>query len=474
MITAMARIEIIEDDVKISRMLERIARGAGHETVVADTLVKGVAACRDTAPDLVLLDLTLPDGNGLDILPDLKNSLSQPDIIIVTGTGDQRGAEVAFNHGAWDFVPKPFMPEDVLLPIDRALQYRQEKRATQQPRILNREGIIGDSAEMTICLELVARASITDADVLITGETGTGKELFAKSIHNNSHRNTHPFVIVDCAAYPEHLMESALFGHEKGAFTGADKKRTGLIMQADKGTLFLDEVGELTLTMQKMFLRVLQEGTFRPLGASGECHSDFRLVAATNRNLEKMVEGGQFRLDLMHRLRSISINLPPLRDHSDDIDPLVLHYLQTYGKRNTLSTKGISPEFIQTLKSYHWPGNIRELFSTMDYALVSAGNNPTLHQINLPPGIRISRFDGLGDETSEGETELLTDDMVFSGDLSSLKSFREAMLEKAEAVYLIELMRRTRGRIKDACEIAQLSESRLHALLKKYDTPRFR
>ena len=261
----MAGILVIEDDPKISRLLGRIISGLGHQVSLTATLADGLAAALATDFDVVLLDLTLPDGNGLSILQQLHDTRSTPEIIIVTGTGSQSGAELAFKSGAWDFVPKPFLPEDVALPLTRALQYRQEKTTIAHPQILARENIIGDSVPINLCLKLVAQASMTNANVLISGETGTGKELFARAVHANSSRASQAFVVVDCAAHTEQLIESALFGHEKGAFTGAERSRAGLIGQASLGTLFLDEVGELTPVMQKAFLRVLQERTYRPI-----------------------------------------------------------------------------------------------------------------------------------------------------------------------------------------------------------------
>lgn len=466
----MAQVLIVEDDNKIGRMLERITQGLGHHTLLADTLSACLTLSRANEFDLVLLDLSLPDGNGLSVLPELSNSPSQPEIIIITGTGDQSGAEVAFKSGAWDFVSKPFLPEEIALAIARALEYRQEKRSHKIPRILHREAIVGDSPKITACLELVARAAVTDVDVLVTGETGTGKELFAQAIHKNSPRTDKPFIVVDCASHQEQLMESTLFGHVKGAFTGANSDRDGLVKQADKGTLFLDEVGELSLPMQKIFLRVLQERTFRPIGATSETTSDFRLIAATNRNLDKMIADGQFRLDLLHRLRSIEINLPPLREHIGDLEQLVAYYLQKFRTLQNTTSKGVSAEFINNLKSYDWPGNIRELFNTLDYALANAGNNPTLYPVNLTHNIRMSKFD-----TREEEAGIRsTDDLSSKQGLRPLKELRESVIEEFERTYLTDLMRETKGRIKDACRIAELSESRLHALLKKYHTPKFR
>jgi two-component system NtrC family response regulator len=294
-----ADVLIIDDDPKINGILSRIVHSMGHETEQALTLHDGLQSVRKNDFDVVFLDLTLPDGNGLRILPDILATPSSPEVIIVTGTGDQRGAEVAFKHGAWAYVQKPFLIEDVALPFTRALQYREEKRAGEKPKVLIRDGIIGYSPAILASFDAVAQAAVTDASVLITGETGTGKELFARAIHNNSRRTDGSFVVVDCTALPEHLVESTLFGHEKGAFTGANRSSIGLVRQADGGTLFLDEIGELPLSIQKSFLRVLQEHRFRPIGGQKEITSHFRLVAATNRDLDAMVEAGQFRHDLL-------------------------------------------------------------------------------------------------------------------------------------------------------------------------------
>ncbi|MBM9603119.1 sigma-54-dependent transcriptional regulator [Desulfopila inferna] len=469
----MAQILVIEDDPKINRVLERIVSDLGHKVSVAFTLAQGLKAAMEADFDIVLLDLTLPDGHGLRILPQLRETASLPEVIIVTGTGSQSGAELAFKSGAWDFVPKPFLQEDVALPLTRALQYRDEKKNVTPPRVLSRGNIVGDSMPVSACLKVVAQASISDAGVLITGETGTGKELFARAIHANSSRAEQPFVVVDCAAHSEQLIESTLFGHEKGAFTGAEQSRTGLISQANLGTLFLDEVGELTPAMQKAFLRVLQEHSFRPIGASGERVSDFRLLAATNRNLEDMVEKGHFRLDLLHRLCSLTLDLPPLRQHLEDIDSLVAHHLRLAGTDSGSMIKGFTPEFIKSLKQYSWPGNIRELFNTLDYALAHSGSNPTLYPFDLPPQVRMSKIEERLDSQDKQESAV-SFKIAHGQKLPPLQEVREGAIAELEEKYLLELMRRTRGRIREACAMAGLSESRLHALLKKYNTPRFR
>jgi len=278
---------------------------------------------------------------------------------------------------------------------------------------------------------------------------------------------------VDCASLPESLIESALFGHEKGAFTGADASRPGLIKQAEGGTLFLDEVGELPPSMQKTFLRVLQEHRFRPVGGDTEVHSDFRLMAATNRDLDAMVDAGEFRKDLLYRLRSVGIHVPPLRERKSDINSLVMHHLEQNSSSTGIAVKGCSSDFIHLLQAYKWPGNVRELLNALDHALAVAGNAPTLYPIHLPSQIRLPV---LKEQLPDAPPDLLQTpgDNLREKTLPKIREYRDTLIEAAEKEYLLELMQRTRGSIKSACGISGLSESRLHALLKKYDVPRLR
>ena len=315
----MGNILIIDDDQMICETLADAVKGLGHEVSFALTLEDGLRQARKREYDVVFLDVRMPDGNGLQALPKLRETPSMPEIIIITGYGDVRGPELAIRNGAWDYIQKPSSKKEMLLPLIRALQYRQEKKAKKAPMALNMSGIVGSNPLMLTCYDLLAQTAQSDVNVLLTGETGTGKELFARAIHQNSSRSAHNFVVVDCTVLPETLVESMLFGHEKGDFTGADKQQEGLIKQADKGTLFLDEVGELPRVVQKSFLRVLHERRFRPLGSKREIASDFRLLAATNRNLDQMVRQEQFRQDLLYRLRSLTIDLPPLRERKGDI-----------------------------------------------------------------------------------------------------------------------------------------------------------
>lgn len=462
----MASILIIDDDVEVCKVLTIAIKRMNHEVSYALTLQDGLNKNRSEHFDVVFLDVNLPDGNGLEALPGIKESPSSPEVIIITGKGDPDGAELAIKSGAWDYLHKSPALKALNLQLSRVLRYREEKLARQQQNTLSREEIIGNSPLMKQCLDHVFQAANTDANVLISGATGTGKELFANAIHKNSSRCHNSFVIVDCATLPETLVESILFGHEKGAFTGADKTQQGLISQADGGTLFLDEVGELPLSTQKAFLRVLQEHRFRPVGAKTESTSHFRLVAATNRDLERMVEDGQFRQDLLYRLRSITIDLPPLRKRAADILEIAMYCLTRYCKRNDAGIKGFSPEFIEALRAYHWPGNVRELINCIESALAAAGDEPTLIPRHLPTQVRIqlARTSVADHLISSAKTDVVDPEPV----LGRFRDFKDAIVMDAEKQYLQKLMKLTRHNIKKACRIADLSRARLYALLKKH------
>jgi two-component system NtrC family response regulator len=314
----------------------------------------------------------------------------------------------------------------------------------------------------------VAQAAESDANVFITGETGTGKELFARAVYDNSLRSKENFVVVDCTSLPETLVESLLFGHERGSFTGADRSQNGLVRQAHKGTLFLDEVGELPMSLQKSFLRVLQEHRFRPVGSSKEVESEFRLIAATNRDLDAMVESGEFRSDLLFRLRTFIIELPPLRERREDIRELARYHIDKFCTQYSLDSKGFSPEFLQTLMSYPWPGNVREFVNMLERSLTTARFDQTLYPKHLPSHIRVQvRRAEMEASSSASTEENQSDSNKIVGDLPKLQEFRDKIYAQAEKEYLLELMDLTGKNISEACRISGLSQSRLYALLKK-------
>jgi len=463
----MANILIIDDHDMICKMLCEHLSNIGHETEFALTLGAGLDLLSSGAFDVVFLDVRLPDGNGLDALPTIQEKSDPPEVIIITGEGEPDGAELAINSGAWDYIEKPISIKDISLSLSRALQYRDGKDARAIPVALRRDGIIGNSPRLNECLDRLGRLACSHSNILITGETGTGKELFAWAIWKNSPRANKNFVVVDCAALPDNLVESMLFGHKRGAFTGADKSRQGLIKEAAGGTLFLDEVGELPLALQKKFLRVLQEHRFRPLGEDREVVSDFRLLAATNRDLDDMVQAGKFRQDLLFRLQSLTIELPPLRTYPEDIKDLCIHYMVKICENLGIETKGFSADFFSTLAAYDWPGNVRELIHTMEHALTIARSESTLFPKHLPNHIRIhvARSSVSKKIPDEGEAK---EERHQTEPFRTLNEVRQAGIFKLEKEYLHDLMVATKGDIKEACRISGLSRSRLYHLLKKY------
>ncbi|MCG8633405.1 MAG: sigma-54 dependent transcriptional regulator [Desulfobacterales bacterium] len=463
----MAKVLVVDDDSKICLFFSKLIEQMGHDCTVAGSAAGARQRFEAGRFDLVLLDLELPDGNGLDLLPEFAGHRSSPEVIIITGTGDVRGAELAFKYGAWDYVQKPFLFEEVSLPITRALQYRRERLETARSVPLARTRIIGESQAIMKCLEDVGKAAATDVSVLITGETGTGKELFARAVHENSKRAGKPFIAVDCASLPETLLESTLFGHEKGAFTGAGKHQDGLLVQANGGTLMLDEIGDLPLSAQKTFLRALQERRVRPVGSAREIPVDIRLVAATNLDLQAMIKAGQFRQDLLFRIRAIEIKLPPLRERSEDIEEIIVKKLHEFSNKYGMETKAISSEFVKVMSRQHWPGNIRELINVLEYVLVSSGQDPKIFPKHLPPEYRIS--DLAFDPGPERPLPALSGITQARDGLPTLSRFRQRL----EKEYLKALIIESKGDRKAACRISKISQSRLYELLNKHGLPGF-
>lgn len=471
----MALILIVDDDSDFCYGLQRIVRRMGHNSESCGSIKECRRLLKEERFDAVFLDVILPDGNGLEILPELSLLPTSPETIIITGAGDSRGAELAITNGAWDYISKATSVKDITLTLKRALQYRNKRQlaATKSEKVaLIRDSIIGQSGGVKGCLNQLAQCSGNDVNVIITGETGTGKELFARAIHNNSGRRGGPFVVVDCASLSESLVESILFGHRKGAFTGADNDSKGLVSSSHGGTLFLDEIGELSLSTQKTFLRLLQERTIRPVGSKEEFSCDFRLVAATNRDLEEMVDKKLFRSDLYFRLQSYHIHIPPLRERAEDVADIATFHVNAICDRLSLERKGVSGAYYENLREYSWPGNVRELVNCLEQTVVSAGNEPTLYPKHLPLNIRIQAKQANFPDSSG--SALVPDRggiTVESADVTreTLQTYREAVYVKAERHYLECLMERCCGNMGEAIGLSGLSQSRLYALLKRYN-----
>lgn len=474
----MASVLIIDDEefIRIS-LLERIEK-LNHEVKTAPSLTKGIEMIKNNSFDLVFLDVNLPDGNGLEVLSEIKNHHTKPEVIIITAEGNSKGAEIAIKNGAWDYITKPFNKDEVNLLVKRSMDYRDSIKTQFKPVALKTEAIIGKSSNIKKAIDRVASCCATTANVLIYGETGTGKELFAKAVHDNDVSREGDYIVVDCAAMPESLTESILFGHVRGAFTGADKASQGLIKRADNGTLFLDEIGELPMSMQKAFLRVLQERRFRPVGSSHEVSSNFRLISATNRDLDKMVKEGKFREDLLHRLKTISLVLPPLRERKEDISILTNYYIDKICKKHSLKTKAFLPETLEILESYQWPGNVRELINSIEKGILAEPDLPILYPMFLPDRIRISYVDKRvkGSKNNEctidespGSSNSLFSPLYDGTKIPELKEFRESAISHIESLYFKAILKQTNWNIDKTAQISGISKSRVYYLIKKYN-----
>jgi two-component system NtrC family response regulator len=470
-----ADILIIDGDSAFTARLEQDLGSHGLTAACCNSLARAMGMLHTGEYRVVVLGDDLSERDSLDYLAAIRDIPSFPEVIVVSRNRDPDAAERAIRNGAWDYIAKPPNVQRLVVLTRRVMDYQRERKSARPPVALKRGGIVGNSRLLQASLDCVAVAASTETSVLIVGETGTGKELFARAVHENSPRSRQPFVVVDCAALPDALAESLLFGHERGAFTSADSHYIGLVRQADKGTLFLDEVGELPLSIQRVFLRVLEGRSFRPVGATREVTSDFRILAATNRDMEAMVANGDFRRDLFYRLHGSRIQLPPLRDIPEDINELTCYFIRRHCRRFKVESKGFSPDFLDVLMQYQWPGNIRELMNTIEQAISLAGRESILYPRHLPWNIRSQVARHAMEEQPEHEHACVA---PCPGDTAEafpdLKSFRATQLAALETQYMRKLMDLAAGDIRRACELSGLSRARLYALLKQYDIARGR
>lgn len=371
-------VAVVDDEPTIRISTERMLRDEGYETFSADEGGDFVAYLEENRPSVALLDIKLPDMDGLELLAKTKQLSPDTEVILMTGYGTVESAVDAMKAGAFHYLTKPFKIEDVLNLVERAAERRKLKTENvelrrQLERKYGSENFIGNSDNMQNVFRLIDRVADTDSTVLITGESGTGKELVARALHMHSRRRDTPMVTVNCAAMPEDLLESELFGHVKGAFTGAIATRQGKFQAASGGTIFLDEVGEMSPALQVKLLRVLQEKEVTPVGSEKSISVDARVITATNRDLQREVEEGRFREDLYYRLNVIPITLPPLRERREDIPILVQHFVQRFNREKNMEITGISEDAMKTLTRYPWPGNVRELENLLERMVVLRG-----------------------------------------------------------------------------------------------------
>ena len=367
------KILVVDDEEGIRDSLRMILEYEGYEVLLADEGKKGLTLTQLHKPDLMLLDIKMPKMDGLEVLKELKEKLATPPIVVViSGHGTISTAVEATKLGAFNFIEKPLERERILLVIKNALEQKrlQEENLALKSRFEQRYEMVGESSTMKEIWDTIRKVAPTNATVLITGESGTGKELIARAIHRISGQNQTSFVQVNCAAIPDELIESELFGHEKGSFTGATEKKIGKFEQADGGTIFLDEVADMSLKTQSKVLRVLQEGEVERIGSTKTIKVNVRVLAATNQNLEERIQKRLFRQDLYFRLNVIPIYVPPLRERKEDIPLLVKYFIKTYCRSNNFKEKKFADELMELLIEYNWPGNVRELQNTIERLII--------------------------------------------------------------------------------------------------------
>ncbi|OBQ52095.1 sigma-54-dependent transcriptional regulator [Halodesulfovibrio spirochaetisodalis] len=478
----MAKILVVDDELLIRTMLSEVITSLGHEVIAKENLTQGLAAAKEICFDVIYLDVLLPDGNGLESINEIRQVSSCPELIVMTGHATPDDAEMAVRHGVWEYLHKPFTVEHIVRSLTRVIAFREQKRQ-QMKSALKRDDIVGSSPALMQALDLVAQAASTSVNTLVQGKTGTGKELFSRAIHDNSSRSNKPFVALDCASFTETLLESHLFGHKKGAFTGATADREGVLQAADGGTLFLDEIGELPMQQQSAFLRVLETKRFRPIGSTKEITSDFRLVAATNKDLREMVRLGLFREDLLYRLRGLSIILPPLRERKEDLPELVTWWLKKRCESHDLRSKVVSDDFMETIMAYDWPGNVREFIHSMDRACTTVGQESVLYSTHLPVELRVSvARAATGEQLGQSLVDPVAQETAYIASTPTInsavsltepnvflpQSLKEHRLTK-EKEYIEGLLAYTQGDIKQAHILAGVSRGHLYELMKKHN-----
>ncbi len=412
-----AHILIAEDDSDLAFFLQEALKREAYKVEVESTATRALEQLGQNSFDLFLLDVMLPDGNGLDLLSRCRELAPDVPVILMTAHSTRQMATEAIGCGAYDFFSKPFQLQEVQVVIRRALEKRQLKLELKTLRKAQQGdgfgGIIGESQLLRKVLTVVRQVAPTDLTVLVEGESGTGKELLAQAVHQQSTRRAGPFVVVNCAAIPEGLLESELFGHEKGAFTGAYRARAGKFELARGGSIFLDEIGDMAVSMQAKLLRVLQEKEFYRVGGERSITTDARVIAATNREIDRLVAEGKFREDLAYRLQAVRLQLPPLRDRLEDLPLLVERFLELAKDHCRVQTATVTPSAMEHLWAFSWPGNVRQLQHVLDGALVIAEDG-VIRPEHLPPPLRESKpatmnSHSLDEMLAEKERELILD-----------------------------------------------------------------
>jgi two-component system response regulator HydG len=459
------RVLVVDDEPTLLRALEALLQKKGHEVTALDSPIQATQHLARDDFDVALLDIKMPDLSGLELLNAVKHRRPEVEVVMMTGHATVETALAAIKAGAYDYLTKPFENiEDVARVVARAadrkrLIDRNRQLETQLAELAGRHGLVGVSAPMREVARMIDAVAYSAATVLVTGESGTGKELVARALHQKSSRRSHTFVALNCGALTETLLESELFGHVKGAFTGAQRDQKGLFEAADGGTIFLDEIGDIPLSTQVRLLRVLQEGEMKRVGSAESVKVDVRVIAATHRDLPKLVKAGKFREDLFYRLNVIAIPLPPLRDRIEDVPLLAHHFLKRYAERLGKKIRTLSPQAVELLGGYRWPGNVRELENAVERAVVLCRGD-TISGAELPPSIT-------------GRTAPLVREVPQNGDeqawlAQSYATAKENALRRFERSYVELLMRACDSNISAAARKAGMDRSNFKRVLRKY------
>jgi nitrogen regulation protein NR(I) len=452
----MSRILVVDDEANLRKVLAAMLRKDGYEVTVAEDGEQAIAEFQKNGADVIVTDLVMPKAGGMDILNHVKASRSDVPVIIITAHGTVDSAVEAIKLGAFDYITKPFEHSEIRSVVAKAARTQEANQGHVPPETKGRNSLIGESTSMQEIFKIIDKVADTPSTVLITGESGTGKELIATALHDGSSRRDKPLIKINCAAIPKDLMESELFGYERGAFTGAVTSKPGRFELADGGTLFLDEIGDIPLEMQVKLLRVLQESEFERVGGIKTTHVDVRLIAATNRNLEVEIEANRFRKDLYYRLNVVPIHLSPLRERNTDVPALVRHFIEKYNKRLNKKIESISDEAISQLQAYPWPGNIRELENMMERVLLFT-DGPRIELKDLPEPVRASKDAPnflSGVTPAPGETPL-----------KDFLKQRQAQIEKS---FIVQALAKTEGNVTRAAKLLQISRKSLQTKMKEF------
>jgi len=460
---------VVDDDSQLRQSFKKILTKEGYTVKTASTGELGLEIVRESVPDLVIMDVRLPGMHGLKALRAVHEIESKLPVIVMTAFGTTETAIEATKLGAFDYVLKPFEIPDILALIEQALEagrfMRSRVEITAMPEKTSTDAIVGQSNPMQEMYKAIGRVAPTNATVLIRGESGTGKELVARALYQHSLRGDKPFVVINCVAIPDTLLESELFGYEKGAFTGAVSSRVGKIQQANGGSVFLDEIGDMPLTIQAKILRLLQEKSIERLGGSKPVPVDVRIIAATNRDLEAALTEGRFREDLYYRLKVVTISLPPLRERLDDIPLLTDYFLSRFTKEMRLDNPGMTAEGKSVLNDYNWPGNVRELANTIQKALIFSRGGP-IRKKDISQAIRDERVERVADEDTLNEAvRQWVHQSLSSGARTDLFT---SLTDRFAKILISEALNLTDGNRTRAAKLLGVSRPTLLAKIAKY------